>query len=82
MQIQTQEARIILAVEAIRTFKRLSCRAAAKIYKVPKSTLQDRMAGRTTLSERRPATHKLTELEEEMITRYIFDMDIKGFPLG
>jgi hypothetical protein len=67
MEIQTQEARIILAIEAIRTSKKLSRRSAAKIYKVPKSTLWLRMNGHTSLCERRPASHKLTDLEEEVI---------------
>ena len=35
MEIQTQEAQIVLAIEAIRTSKGLSCQSAAKIYKVP-----------------------------------------------
>jgi DNA-binding transcriptional regulator YiaG len=47
MEIQTKEARIILAIEAIRTSKKLSQRSAAKIYKVPLLTLSDRMAGQT-----------------------------------
>jgi hypothetical protein len=45
MEIQTQEARIILAIEAIRSSKNLSRRSAAKIYKVPETTLRHRMAG-------------------------------------
>ena len=39
MEIQTQEARIILAIEAIWTSKKLSRRSTAKIYKVPEATL-------------------------------------------
>src|SRR5450432_95818 len=79
MQIQTNEARIILAIEAIRTSKKLSRRKAAKIYNIPETTLRDRMNGRTTLSERRPAVQKLTEMEEETIVQYIFDQDSRGF---
>jgi uncharacterized protein (DUF2267 family) len=45
MEIHTQEARMILAIEAIRTSKELSRRAAAKIYRVTFSTLSDRMNG-------------------------------------
>jgi len=79
MEIQTQEARIILAIEAIRTSKKLSRRAAAKIYKVPEATLRDRMTGRTYRPETRPNRQKLSELEEEVITRYILDLDSRGF---
>jgi hypothetical protein len=78
MSIQTQEARIILAIEAIRTSKKLSRRKAAKIYKVPESTLRDRINGRTTLPERRPVVQNLTELEEQIIVNYILDRDSRG----
>ncbi len=79
MSVDIQEARIILAIEAVRTSKELSKRAAAKLYNVPESTLRARMNGYTTLRERRPATHKLTELEEEVIVRNILDMDSRRF---
>ena len=65
MEIQTKEARIILAIEAIRTSKRLSQRSAAKIYKVPESTLRDRMAGRTYRPETKANGLKLTELKRK-----------------
>ena len=51
MEIQTQEARIVLAIEAIRTSKQLSRRSATKIYKVLYATLSDRIAGRTSRRE-------------------------------
>ena len=79
MQIRTNEARIITAIKAIRTSKQLSCRAAAKIYKVPESTLHDRMISWTFISERRPGASKLTELEEDIIVRNILDIDSGGF---
>jgi hypothetical protein len=64
MPVQTQEARIILAIEAIRTSKKLSRRKAAKIYEVPESTLRLRMNGSTSLPKRRPANTNLSDLEE------------------
>ena len=79
MEIQTKEARIILAIKAIRTSKSLSQRSAAKIYRVPLSTLSDRMAGRTYRPESKANGLKLTELEEETIVRYILDLDLRGF---
>jgi hypothetical protein len=50
-----------------------------KVYNVPRSTLRDRMNGRTTLSERRPPAQKLTELEESVLLQYILDLDSRGF---
>src|SRR6187402_340165 len=79
MAIQTQEARIILAIEAIRSSKKLSRRSAAKIYRVPETTLRRRMNGQLYLPERRTASLKLTKLEEEVIIRNILDMDSRGF---
>ena len=67
MAAQTQEARIILAIEAIRTSKKLNCSSAAKLYDVSYSTLSDRINGRTTLCERPLLNLKLTKLEEEVI---------------
>ncbi len=79
MDVQTKEARIILAIEAIRTSKRLSERSAAKIYKVPESTLRDRMASRTYRPETKANGLKLTELEEEVVCRNILELDARGF---
>ena len=79
MEFQTQEARIILAIEAIRTSKKLSRRSAAKLYKVPYATLSDRMAGRASRCELKANCHKLTKVEEEVIIQYILDLDTRGF---
>ncbi len=45
MQVQTPEARVILAIEAIQNSQKLSRCATAKLYNVPESTLCDRMNG-------------------------------------
>ena len=80
MSVHTQEGRIILAIEAIRTTKNLSTRAAAKTYNVPRMTLVDRMKGRIAKPEIRNARHNLTPSEEETLIRYILDLDTRGFP--
>jgi hypothetical protein len=54
MEVQTKEARIILAIEAIRLSRKISCRSAAKHFNVPESTIRDRIAGRTPRFETRP----------------------------
>jgi hypothetical protein len=79
MSVITQEARIILAIEAIRSPKRLSRAKAAKIYNILYSTLTDRINGRTPRQELRPLMQKLTELEEEVILRNILELDARGF---
>jgi hypothetical protein len=81
MQIQTQEALIILAIEAIQTPRRkLSRRKAAEIYEVPESTLCLRMNGATLIHDRRPVAQNLTELEETIIINHVLDRDSRGFP--
>jgi hypothetical protein len=81
MQVQTQEARIILAIEAIQTSRRkLSRRKATTIYEVPESILRLRINGHTSIRDRRPANHNLTELEETIIINHILDRDSRGFP--
>jgi hypothetical protein len=79
MEIQTKEARIILAIEAIRSSKIINSRSAAKLYRVPRSTLLDRIAGRTSRDETRSNCHKLSTLEEEVLVQYILDLDSRGF---
>ena len=56
-----------MAMEALQTTKKMSCRRAAKLYDVPESTLRDRINGRSILSERWPKSHNLSELEEEVL---------------
>jgi len=80
MPVQTKEARIILAIEAIRTSKKLSRRASAKIYNVPETTVRHRTDGMTPHADQRPPLQKLTELEEEVIIKYVLDLDSRGFP--
>jgi hypothetical protein len=46
---------------------------------VPHSTLTYRIAGRTPRSETKANCHNLTELKEEVIVRYILNLDIRGF---
>ena len=74
MLVQIQEARIILAIEAIRISKRkLSRRKAAEIYDIPKSTLCLRINGATSIRDRRPGNTNLSDLEEQVIVNHIFD---------
>jgi helix-turn-helix, Psq domain len=81
MSVITQEAKIILAIEAIRTSKKLSRRKATKLYQVSYSIFCDRINNRIIFLERRPINIKLIILEEEVIIRNILDIDSRGFVL-
>ena len=80
MANSSQEARVLLAIEAIKSSKKLSIRAAARTYNVPYTTLSSRMSGRTPKVETRPPLQLLTETEEGVIVQYILDLDLQGFP--
>ena len=80
MPVQTQEARIILAIEAIRTIKKMSIQHTTKTYDVPKNSLRYRIKGRIAKAETRHSRHQLTLNKEETIIRYIFDLDSRRFP--
>ena len=61
------EARVILALEAIRKDQKLSIRAAAKTYDVSDRTLRRRRDGHLIRYNTSPKSRKLTKSEEEAI---------------
>ena len=75
----SKEARLLLALEAIQNDKKLSIRAAAKLYNVPEATLRHRRAGRTARRDTPPNSKKLTQSEEEAVVRYILELDSRSF---
>ena len=82
MPIQDQESRIILALEAIRSSKKISISQAATLYSVPKTTLRDRKNGKPSRGDLRPNCLVLDDLEEEVLCKYILDLDDRGFAPG
>jgi predicted HTH domain antitoxin len=79
IQIQTNEARIILVIEAIRSSSKISIRRAATFYEIPRSSFSYRLAGRIPCNKTEVNCYKLTEIEKEVIIRYILDLDTRGF---
>jgi hypothetical protein len=79
MPVLDTEARIILAIEAIRSSKKLSRLKASVIYNVSETTLRERMNGRAPRSNYRPGCQNLDATEEEVLSRYILDLDARGF---
>ena len=75
----SKEARLLLALEAIQNDKKLSIRAAAKLYNVPEATLRHRRASRTARRDTPPNSKKLTQSEEEAVVRYILELDLQSF---
>ena len=80
MRTQTNEAQIILTIEAITSSQNLSRRVTAMLYNVPEVTLHTKMNGATPIAERRLANQLLTEIEVEVVFEYILDTNLRGYP--
>jgi hypothetical protein len=75
-----QESRLQLALQAIERDPTLSQRRAARIYRIPRSTLSTRRAGTTFIRDCTPKLMNLLKTEEEVIVQHILDLDARGFP--
>jgi AraC-like DNA-binding protein len=73
-----QEGRILLAIQAIKKQEIPSIRDIARQFNVPRTTLQRRVAGLPFRAETRANSHKLTEIEEESLQKWILSMDLRG----
>jgi hypothetical protein len=79
MSVPNKESRINLAIEAINSSKKISLSKASVIYEVSKTTLRERMNGRAPRSERRPNRQNFDEMEEEVLSQHILDLDTRGY---
>jgi hypothetical protein len=73
-----QEGRILLAIQDFQNQKISSIRGAARRFKVPKATLRRRLTGVQNRATSRANSHKLTEIEEQSLEKWIFSMDSRG----
>ena len=80
MALPSNEARVILALEAVKRDKKLSFRAVAKLYDIPLTTLLYRHASRPIRHDTSPNSRKLTKSEEEAIVQYILELYTRSFP--
>ena len=76
---QSDEAGIQLTISSLNRKQFTSVRAAAKTYEVPRTTLRDRRAGKPARRDCQPNSKKLTQREEEVIVKYILDLNLRGF---
>ncbi|GFG03195.1 hypothetical protein IFM5058_01312 [Aspergillus udagawae] len=73
-----QEGKILLAIQDLQKGNIKSLRAAATLYKIPLSTLHDRAAGVSSRVDKYHHQQKLTQLEEDSLTKWIISMDLRG----
>ena len=76
--LSEQEDRILLAIQALKNQEISSTREAARRFDVPCTTLRNRLSGHTQRSTTRANCHKLTELEEESLEKWIISMESRG----
>ena len=79
MESSSKESRMMLALEAMKNNPYLIIRAAAKLYEVPRTTLQTRCAGVQSRRDIPANSTKLTLIEETMFLETILDLDTRGF---
>ena len=58
----------------------MSIQYIIKTYDVPQTILRDRIKDCVSKTEERNARHNLTPIKEEILVRYILDLDSRGFP--
>src|SRR6478736_5126281 len=74
------EARILLALQALQNDPKLSLRRASNIYKVNYWKLRRRQNGIQSRDAWVPKSRKLSDLEEQIIVQFLLDLDSRGFP--
>ncbi|KAF5724357.1 hypothetical protein FMUND_922 [Fusarium mundagurra] len=74
------EARILLALQALQNDPKLTIGRAAKIYEVGRMKLWRRQQGIQSRCDWIPKSRKLTDLEEQIIIQFLLDLDSRGFP--
>ena len=75
-----QEGRLDLAVQAYGQGHFRSCRAAAKAFDVPRTTLQRRIQGQLSRRDCIPHNCLLTPIKEQSLLDWILSMDRRGMP--
>ena len=80
MSQANDEARILLALQALQNNPKLSIRRAAAIYEVHYRTLHRRQKGIQSRRETIPNSRRLSDLEEQIIIQFILELHARGFP--
>lgn len=80
MGSSSNEANIINALQALQKDLKLSIRAAARIYSVPRTTLERRQRNIPSQADTTPKSRKLTNEEESLLIQYILDLDSRSQP--
>ena len=74
------EAKIQLALNALKEGQIQHIREAARLYKAPETTLRRRRKGGKSRQDTPPPRQKLTKLEEKAIIQNMLELDSQSFP--
>ena len=77
----SKEAKLLIAIDAIRSGHVKSLRSAETIFGISKTSITARMKGRTPRCECAPRSKILNLIEEEVLLKYLLDRDDRGFGL-
>ncbi|EED21402.1 conserved hypothetical protein [Talaromyces stipitatus ATCC 10500] len=80
--LDEQEGRILLAISDLQNGRIQRVAQAARIYEIPRTTLQDRLNGIQQRSLVRANSHKLTQYEEESLVKWVLDLDRHRFQIA
>ena len=75
-----KEGRMALALHSLSKKQFKSQRKAAKVYVVPRSTMQTRIKGVPPKQESRAPNRLLLQCEEDKLVKWIHSMERWGFP--
>jgi hypothetical protein len=79
LQLQ-KEGRLSLAIASFQSNSSQSLRRLAKLYNIPRTTLQARLQGIQPRHEIVSVNRKLSSVEEQSLVQWILDLDRRGFP--
>ncbi|KAM5527127.1 transposase [Fusarium oxysporum f. sp. phaseoli] len=80
MSQHSDEARTLLALQALQNNPKLSIRRAATIYEISEPRLRRRRNGIQSRYDSIPNSRRLSDLEEQIIVQFVLDLDSRGFP--
>ena len=80
MPSTSKEHKILLALQALEKYLKLSFNKATEIYDVNRMTLTRRCDGRHARCDIPANSRKLTDLEEHTIIQYITELCMRAFP--
>ena len=76
--LEEQEGRILLAIQAYKNKEISSIREVARRFNIPRSTLSTRLTGIQNRANSRANLSKLTKIEEESLEKWILSIDLRG----